>query len=473
MRYCEQCGSQISDTAKFCPQCGAPVHSVDNDLNNITENTPVTKPTTDNSTMLVDSSEPKTNNKFWIYTAIIAATALVIGLGFLFSQGKYNSDDNNIVDSTMVGNVSIPSGKYTLVVYPDNTGDFFTPDGGRICGFELANGRTEPLTLRLTKKILIMGHNTNDLYASRDRLFGDYSDYLKYYNDYNPDTTLGTPLVKFDKERTTVMAVDLSADQIETFNTTKHEIGPNSNDLYTQIFYDDESGHLFDSDGSHVCAVKKGYSSDGMGFRLSKSVTLYGKSTEELYVMNGNLFVCFSDMSDDRYAYDGDQSKRKAVVDIAEEGDATIYRFSKTEAAPEIVHNDKKHYSSDTYSSTSSASGGVNLNSLSDLAQTLPGTVWVSSYNGSFYRVKLSSNNKAYFTMGSRSVGWVDDDEMWWKISEDFADDTLEKCYSVSLSDDKNGNAKIVLLFFKDGKVSFNGCGRSGLRAQEGDLKLK
>ncbi len=45
MAYCRNCGTQISDTAAFCSQCGCPVNAASNNSpfidNQFTQNTPV------------------------------------------------------------------------------------------------------------------------------------------------------------------------------------------------------------------------------------------------------------------------------------------------------------------------------------------------------------------------------------------------------------------------------------------------
>ena len=121
--------------------------------------------------------------------------------------------------------------------------------------------------------------------ASQIRLFADYSDYLSYYSNYHPDTTLGVPVEKYMKDGVEVYSVALNNDQIEKFDKRKHEIGPNQNNEYTLICYSDESGHLFDSDGSHICAVKRRSTTiPDASFRLRKNVKLYGESTNELEI---------------------------------------------------------------------------------------------------------------------------------------------------------------------------------------------
>ena len=379
----------------------------------------------------------------------------------------------------MVGDVAIPARKYTIIIYNDNTGDFFTPAGGRICGFKLREGRTDPLNLDLTKTILMLGHNTNDIYIYRDRLFASYDDYYNFTTefDFRRDTTAGIPIIKVEKERTLIYAFDIPEGQIDKFNTPKHEIGANQNNEYTLILYDDEHGHLFDCDGSHICGVKKSsYGSYGSTeIKLNKTLSIYGGSTDKIYIKDGRLYVKSSHLSDDEFAYDGDSSKRKTTVRQTEEGDAVIYRFSKNEEPTEIIHNDRKHYSSSSSSSSSTTSSSKwQVSSISELERKLVGTVWTSRpTNGDlWYRVKFLNNHRVDYAYANASAGkWRHYDEQWyWDIKEAHAADTGEKYYNVSLREESNGHAMATFAIFKDGTASFMGPGRKQYRATEGDF---
>ena len=60
---------------------------------------------------------------------------------------KYKLDEENSLSSNnqqykldAEGSLSPKPGKYNFVIYKDSTGDFFAPNGGRICSFKLSGG---------------------------------------------------------------------------------------------------------------------------------------------------------------------------------------------------------------------------------------------------------------------------------------------------------------------------------------------
>ena len=353
--FCEQCGKPLSENAKFCRICGAPVNVP----------TSYEQPASHYETSAVTQKDDVKNRK-WIFAAVAAVIAIVAGGWWLSNRGN-GSASGGAVDSTMVGDVAVPAGKYTIIIYNDNTGDFLTPSGGRICGFKLLDGRKDPMTLNLTKKILILGHNTDDIYIYRDRLFANYQDYYNYTSDYDSqrDTTAGIPITKVERDRTLIYAFDIPEGQIDKFNAPKHEIRANDKNEYTLVLYDDEHGHLFDSDGSHICGVEKRFGVyESTGIRLNKSLSLYGNSTDELYIKDNNLYNKYRDLLDDGVAYDGDISKRKAIVRSEDEGDAIFFHFSKTEDAAETIHNDRVRYTS-SYGNSELSDNSISQNNKS------------------------------------------------------------------------------------------------------------
>ena len=67
---------------------------------------------------------------------------------------------------------------------------------------------------------------------------------------------------KYDKNGHELYAFHLTKKQIEQFNIRKHDTGANSNGEYTIIFYNDDSGHLFDDKGERICGLKNGLALD-------------------------------------------------------------------------------------------------------------------------------------------------------------------------------------------------------------------
>jgi hypothetical protein len=299
-------------------------------------------------------NKERSKNRKWIFAAVAAVIAIVAGGWWLSNRGTSGAS-GGAVDSTMVGEVAVPAGKYTIIIYEDNTGDFFTPSGGRICGFKLGEGRTDPLRLDLTKTIMLLGFNTNQIHIYRDRLFADYSSFYNYTSSFQPDTTAGIPMTKVERDRTLIYAFDIPEGQIDKFNAPKHEIGPNDKNEYTMILYDDEHGHLFDSDGSHICGVEKRV----VGFRLSKTINLYNESIDLFTIKNNRLYTNTHDETADDFAHDGDISRSKVSVRQTEEGDAVIYHFSMTAESGQIIQNDRKPYTSSSSNMSSSQNDGT------------------------------------------------------------------------------------------------------------------
>lgn len=86
--YCNKCGKEIPDTAKFCKYCG----------NRISKNNAYNKSN--------DSSNNR--NKIIIVAAIIIVLAIIgIAAGYLISNSENNSDDDNMGVSDGVSQVSL------------------------------------------------------------------------------------------------------------------------------------------------------------------------------------------------------------------------------------------------------------------------------------------------------------------------------------------------------------------------------
>ncbi|MBQ9219203.1 MAG: hypothetical protein IJ160_13665 [Muribaculaceae bacterium] len=347
------------------------------------------------------------------------------------------------VDSVAVNGIMVDSSRYIIVLYHDNTGDFFAPGGGRICGLELQGGRKEPMTLKLTSKILFLGRNTDEISLSRDRLFANYSDYLKYYNDYYPDTTLGVPIEKFKKDGVDFFSLSLNDGQIEKFDRRKHTIGPNQNNVYTMIVYDDNSGHLFDCDGTHICAVKERSTTiEDASFRLSKKIDVYSESTDELLIYENKLYLSFSDIQNDRYpSINTGYSKYKAMATKTDEGDAVIYHFSKTAAPAEKLAEDDGDETFSTHAdiSTSSVSAErwTGATSIEELKGKLDGTYWhLEDRNGMMRKFHFSRGGVTMY------VG-IPSDGKWFKQHR-------YSSYQVEMKRDSGGNNFVAVLFGND-----------------------
>ena len=81
---------------------------------------------------------------------------------------KYKLDEENSLSSNnqqykldAEGSLSPKPGKYNFVIYKDSTGDFFAPNGGRICSiesiktdkYELLNHKKEWLQIYLSREM--------------------------------------------------------------------------------------------------------------------------------------------------------------------------------------------------------------------------------------------------------------------------------------------------------------------------------
>ena len=177
------------------------------------------------------------------------------------SQNEISNGDSSDNTTKKGASYNDDGTSYKIVLYDDVEGDLFTPEGGRICGVEKRKSNDE-IEFRLTKSIRLLGNKTDYIYVYKERLLSNFSDYLKYSSFYEPDTTLGVPIKKYDKNGHELYAFHLTKKQIEQFNIRKHDTGANSNGEYTIIFYNDDSGHLFDDKGERICGLKNGLALD-------------------------------------------------------------------------------------------------------------------------------------------------------------------------------------------------------------------
>lgn len=353
----------VSDKAQTCPHCGCTISSQEVvDYNSESQDYDI-----------IDEEVGTKGSKLWIYALVgIAALALAIGGYYLMNS---RSDVDGVGDTQDVENAFVSDGKYRLVLYDDNTGDFIAPNGGRVCGFEIRD-RNEPLSFNLKKTITILGHNTDRVFVSGEYFFADYSDYLQL--QYQDRELMYAPVTKQERDGVTVFMIDFAEGQIENLVPEVHQIDFPENE-YTMLFYNDKSGALYGPGGEHICGLTDSYT-DGK-YRLSKTVDLLGVSTNELNVYNNKLYKSAYDVIDEKYAHAGDVSKCIADVSVIDEGNVIIYHFSTTAKKPETLTEDGESvFKSSSMASSGSTSEPLSgaLSTSSDIDRWLTGR-WVNS----------------------------------------------------------------------------------------------
>lgn len=390
---------------------------------------------------------------FFLFAIVTMGISLTSCKATATGESGEETDSNSIV------------GKYTFILYNDNMGEFIAPNGGRICSFRLSGGRREPLNINLSSSVKILGKTTNMLYISSDRLFTDYSDYLSYNSSHNPDKTLGVPIQRKDMEDGECYIASFSEGQIEHKRVSAHSIEPATNVEYTLLYFNDEYGILYDAHGKRICGAEKQYSSGELSVKLSKSVSIFGVTTQEIAINGEKMFTSNTDLIHDNYLRDGEPSPYKASVKRKEEGDATIYMLTKASPSDAVAAQE---------SSSSSSSGSKwNVTSANELKGKLAGTIWTCRPTGRrWYRLVFSSSQMTLYyaepQMGKWLGGSREGDMYNYSIEETYTADTGEKCVSVQFWDQHDDRVSLGALFFlKGGQVEFSWLrGRYGGKAE-------
>ena len=455
----------ISDKASVCPHCGYPVGLIQDKANGNYD---------EKEHVIYDEVEyqEKSDNKKWLYAIILVLVLALVGIVLysLKSVDQRTKEDS----ATQSQEKSITEGKYHAIIYKDNTGGFYAPNGGRICGLKLRNGRKEPLELNLNGTFMILGHNSDELRVSNDRAFSDYSDYLNYYGDYNPDKSLGVDVTRIEKDGVLTIAFDFKEGQIDSFDIVPIKIEANNNNEYTAVYYNDETGDLFDDDGSHICGFKKGSALGGdYVLKLSKTLTLYGKTTDEINIYANKVYVKFRDYLDDYMSSNQHESKAKAKVQKEEVGNAIIFHFSKNASSQGMVGKISSDTSFDNTSSSKSSSKWTGL-SKEQLSSKLNGTVWTCRPTGRmWYRMEFKNGIMVLYYADPSSGKWHKDEKEWtYEVTEGYTSDTGEKCISAQIRKPGDTLSYGALIFFKNGDIEFNWLrGRQGGKAENKDFQ--
>jgi len=433
----------------------------------------------------IDQSKGEENiikNNNWQKPLIATLASGLVAVGLIIILGKSIPRYSDVIDpadeieimnerqNNSDGEVAetVRHDGYKIIIYNDNMGEFYHPDGRRICGIEI-DGREEPMHLGLSQSLFILGKSSDRLALSAKRLFADYSDYLD--NEYHPNKKLGVAVECVDIEDGLCYYTNLSDQDIEVHNLSTHKIEPSANVEYTMLVYNDEYGTLYDSEGKRVCGIKDSHDT----FYLSKPVSIYGVTTDKIYI---NITKGFVYTSTHDWAHDEPET-RKAVVSSREEGNATIYTFSK--AALRNSSSNSQSYetrSSSTSTSHSSATSSSNSNSewdissVEQLQRKIPGTIWTCRPPGGTWHKLVFSSSSVDVYIASPSMGhWSERPFRTYNYSvkERFTSDTGEKCFCVDLLGDSSNNAMGSLYFLKGGEVRFVKPPKPSYKADYGD----
>jgi uncharacterized membrane protein YvbJ len=119
-KVCVECGTQIPDNFTECPNCGCPIEEVGAVQERVSEKKPRKK-------------------KGWIWFLAVMLLCLIGGgTYFVFNKTNILGNEGYTLNSDVMKNVK---GKFAIMLYNDNMGEFYHPSGGRICSFTLLDGR--------------------------------------------------------------------------------------------------------------------------------------------------------------------------------------------------------------------------------------------------------------------------------------------------------------------------------------------
>lgn len=361
---CTKCGNVLDKQTPFCPYCGAEISypeqtyktqatSIDNQETKTDEVQTWTD--TDSASNSNDTASTGLEVPFSILikkfyeekkelVLLLAAVFILILIIIICAKScgsshhKFSNSNNSTYvptyQPTTQNNTkyeeepdTIGRKKYTLVIFKDETGDFYDYESRRICGVKKSYSTDEYASVSLSRKFEILGSVTDEIwiYFEPCRLFLNQNGCTDYL--YNNITGNSIPGEKHPKADGTVYSFWLKDDEIEQFQSLcRHKLNiKNNKNEYTLVLYkEEEKGHLFDPDGSHVCGINSiremSYPETYFYFALNKSIELYNTVTEQIYISGNRLYTNEQNWDKKRSA----TSVRKIV-----EGDATIYKFVK------------------------------------------------------------------------------------------------------------------------------------------------
>lgn len=442
---CNECGHEVSDKASICPNCGCPIEEM----------------TSVHERDHVEKGKRKNKSLLWVSVVLLAcfiggSLYYVFKNGYIFNEKTGCAGLNTEVERNI-------KGKYAIILYNDNVGEFYNPQGGRMCSFRLMDGRKEPLTLKLSQSLYIMGTSTDRLYLTHERLFVEHMDYLKYNSSYNPDKSLGVAVEKKETDDGICFIVSISPNMIEQKKISVHQIKVSDDIDFSMLYYNDEYGILFNNKGERLCGVSKGVTIVGdLCIKLSKPISMYGVTTSELSIKGDNLYTSDDDLIDDRHKRDNEPSKKKASVKRVDDKDVTIFTFSKISEKNDADKPTSNHQ--DNISEWT-------ISSVEELRKKIVGTVWTCRPTGKiWYRLVFTETNLTlYYAQPSqgRWMGGKEADKWCWEAKQVYTSDTGEKCYTIQIKKQDDNFSYGALMFFKDGEIQFNWLrGREGGNAE-------
>ena len=399
---------------------------------------------------------------------VLAIALLGVGCYFIKSKTLFNNKSALGVSDKLAKAVD---GHYAIILYNDNTGEFYHPNGGRVCSIKLTDGRSEPLKMKLSSSLYLLGKSTDRLILTYNRLFSDFSDYLKYTSSYNPDKSLGVPVEKHESDEGVTYIVALNGNQIEQKNVSKLDFKLKEGCDFFIISYNDEYGVLLGADGKRICGTEKGSTTVGDArIKLSKAVSMFGESIKELYVKGDRMYISSSDLIDDKYAKTGEPSKSKANVLTNEDNNVTIYSLYKGQNP---MKDETAGYESgkDTDASPSAKHTDWDITSVEELERKIVGTTWTCRPAGkTWYRLVFSTNTMTLFYSEPQFGKWSggSEQDVWrYNVTRTYTSDTGEKCYSIQFKREGNELSYGALFFLKGGNVEFSWLrGRQGGKAE-------
>lgn len=445
---CEECGQMVSDKAAACPHCGCPV--------TVNNQTTVNSNDLSNSTD-EDNGRKKHNSMRYLLVIGALAFACLVGGYFYLQMAKVINDTSS---PEVVGG-DIPAGKYCIILHNDNLGELIAPNGGHICGLELY--KEDPLSLRMTKKLTILGHNTELLYISGEYLFADYSDYLDL--QYGGDLNCAALKLESQNNDLTIYSITFSEGQFDYQEAQAHNIDY-PEDQYTAVYYKEGTGSFYGPGKKYICGLKKMVHKGN--FCFTKTITIYDEPFDDLYVLENKVWKSNYDPITDRYAEQGKESLSLADATYIEEGDMILAHFPIVTKLPRYVSGSSNNSNSNSSSASevsSSSSSQWQITSVDQLKGRLDGTIWTCRPAGhQWYRLVFSHGNVTLY-YASPSLGrWAGGDESHvykCEIKEGHSSYDGEKYIAAALV--KDDHTWGGLMFFKNGDVEFTWLnGREG-----------
>lgn len=164
---CPECGQALSSEDKICPNCGCPVSAEPNKAN--------------------AECKPKKHKTRFVVLGILAVIVIAVVVGYLSIGG--------------IRNVLRKEKAYQLCLYTDDTSELNDPSGKRVCGARLIGGRTDPIHFMFTTKVKLFDKETDELYVSGSKAYTTFADYLDDKFEKDPSaTSKGVPVTQKEEE---------------------------------------------------------------------------------------------------------------------------------------------------------------------------------------------------------------------------------------------------------------------------------